>query len=576
MCQVKQALSTKQYSSNIQYELARLFHLLTHLAAQPQFTSFMLDEVDTAIATLLKLDPDKPSPEGVWQRWAYEEEQIAFARSIRRQIELQVQLSPYPLKAVFRASGPPHHRLISGLLWFLLLFAFIPASVATFAFVFPTTREVSNLRDRNEVLRDQLVQSNQQRERAQVSLGIVNLRLPELIDAVGSEGDNPGNNTGGTTQQAANPTTAEAIRAQQLQTLQGFTSQLTNLENQLLSVQTSLSSVLNAQPLAPDNGGAGDADGAPTASPSPTTTPSPIPTPSPTATPSPANNSEPSQDLRTFLTNLRTEITPQIEQTQQLLNSVQQVTQTLQTGQEPIDEQQFRTLRQQVEQHLSQIQPLTQLLQSPVQTIRNQTQRALTLEQQLNRQRQRLLNLQRELEVVAQANIELPATTPTPSPSPTPNPTPETNPASTDVDPTAPTTSERSGFLDALDQISDVISYPAVQFLLWIIAAGALGGFTSVIVRSKRLCDRTPQDQVDLFFVGFFRPVVGMSFALFLVAVLESGVFSSFLQIGAGANQLGRNIFLYIAISFAAGFSESLVPDVMSQTMNQRSSDDDD
>jgi hypothetical protein len=545
MRQVKQALGEKQYSSNIQHELARLFHLLSHLASHPQST-YLVEELDTAIATLLRLDPEKPAPEGVWQKWAYEKEQIAFARSVRKQIELQLQLSPYPLRAVFRASGPPHHRLISGLLWFLLLFAFIPATAATFAFVFPTSREVNQLQERNEILREQLIQANRDREKAERALGIVNLRLPELIAAE----DSPGGSAGGISQQSILPESAEPARVQQQQELQRLQRELSTLTARLRSFQQDVAALQLTQP-APNSLTQEPAVG--------------------TTAPSPAAEVIQDTTFQSFLRLMQAGLGSREEQNQTLLTEIQQrLDQISENSDQPLDAQVYQDLRRRAEAQLDQAEPLISLLQAPVQTLQDQVQQLATLRQQLTTKRQALLELQRQLNNVTQVDAGTTAPNPEPSPPPATTPAPQNSPEA--ANPGSEGELERAGFLEALERVSEVVRYPAVQFLLWIIAAGALGGFTSVIVRSQRLCERTPKDQVDLFFVGFFRPVVGMSFALFLVAVLESGVFSSFLQVGAGSNQLGRNIFLYIAISFAAGFSESLVPDVMSQTLNNRRS----
>ena len=56
-----------------------------------------------------------------------------------------------------------------------------------------------------------------------------------------------------------------------------------------------------------------------------------------------------------------------------------------------------------------------------------------------------------------------------------------------------------------------------------------------------------------------------MSFAIFAVALIESGIFSGIFII---AERESRNVYLYMSIAFIAGFSERLVEDVVVKTEN--------
>ncbi|PSN17732.1 hypothetical protein C7271_16170 [filamentous cyanobacterium CCP5] len=114
-----------------------------------------------------------------------------------------------------------------------------------------------------------------------------------------------------------------------------------------------------------------------------------------------------------------------------------------------------------------------------------------------------------------------------------------------------------NGFLTNLNTLD-------LPLMLAVVATGALGSFVSVIVRANEFIDRKQIGQMDLFLVGFFRPIVGMAFAFFLVAILESGIFSSVLSINSVKPD--KKIYLYIAIAFVAGFSERLVKDLVGQT----------
>ena len=96
------------------------------------------------------------------------------------------------------------------------------------------------------------------------------------------------------------------------------------------------------------------------------------------------------------------------------------------------------------------------------------------------------------------------------------------------------------------------------------VSIGALGGTVSVIVRANTFIRQAQASENDLFLTGFFRPFVGMSFAIFCVALVEAGVFSGIFDL-TNRDEADRTYF-YIAIAFVAGFSERLVRDVVIKT----------
>lgn len=100
--------------------------------------------------------------------------------------------------------------------------------------------------------------------------------------------------------------------------------------------------------------------------------------------------------------------------------------------------------------------------------------------------------------------------------------------------------------------------------ILLAISMGALGGTVSVIVRADTFIRQAQETDNDLFLTGFFRPFVGMSFAIFCVALVEAGVFSGIFDL-SNRSQADRTYF-YVAIAFVAGFSERLVRDVVIKT----------
>ncbi|MEO0968380.1 MAG: hypothetical protein AAFX80_08575 [Cyanobacteria bacterium J06639_18] len=102
-----------------------------------------------------------------------------------------------------------------------------------------------------------------------------------------------------------------------------------------------------------------------------------------------------------------------------------------------------------------------------------------------------------------------------------------------------------------------------VFFISLAVSMGALGSAVSVIVRANKFIEQSQEKHTDLFLTGFFRPIVGMSFAIFTVALIESGIFSGVFRTSKTENSA---VYLYMAIAFVAGFSERLVEDVVLRT----------
>ncbi|MEL6779130.1 MAG: hypothetical protein AAFO06_17925 [Cyanobacteria bacterium J06597_16] len=100
--------------------------------------------------------------------------------------------------------------------------------------------------------------------------------------------------------------------------------------------------------------------------------------------------------------------------------------------------------------------------------------------------------------------------------------------------------------------------------MLLTVSMGALGSTISVIVRANVFIQQAQETDNDLFLTGFFRPLVGMSFAIFCVAIVEAGIFSGLFDLSQRDNADQHSF--YIAIAFVAGFSERLVRDVVIKT----------
>ena len=107
--------------------------------------------------------------------------------------------------------------------------------------------------------------------------------------------------------------------------------------------------------------------------------------------------------------------------------------------------------------------------------------------------------------------------------------------------------------------------------IIAVVIAGALGSAVSVIVRADDIISQHNKKTQSLFFTGFFKPIIGMSFAIFLFAVLESNI------LGISLSMTGeKKLYMYIAVSFVAGFSERLGKDIISKTEDTLIPDDDD
>ena len=103
----------------------------------------------------------------------------------------------------------------------------------------------------------------------------------------------------------------------------------------------------------------------------------------------------------------------------------------------------------------------------------------------------------------------------------------------------------------------DLILGVPLYFLLLIAFAGALGSGVSILVRIGEFSQLTRVDPYVLFLIGFFKPVIGMSFALFVFAVIQAGIIP--VTLGEGVER----DFFALALAFLAGFSERFAKDVV-------------
>lgn len=98
-----------------------------------------------------------------------------------------------------------------------------------------------------------------------------------------------------------------------------------------------------------------------------------------------------------------------------------------------------------------------------------------------------------------------------------------------------------------------------VSLLIMVSLAGAIGSIVSIMVRLHEFSNKREVDPSVLFFTGFFKPVVGAAFAMFVLSVIKAGL------IPVKINPEVENYF-YLALGFVSGFSERFAKDIASKT----------
>jgi hypothetical protein len=88
--------------------------------------------------------------------------------------------------------------------------------------------------------------------------------------------------------------------------------------------------------------------------------------------------------------------------------------------------------------------------------------------------------------------------------------------------------------------------------------AGFVGAAVSLAIKIKDYSRLTDVDTRVLLYTGFFKPLIGMAFALFIYMVLSSGI----IEMGVDADKAR---FFFVAVAFVAGFSERFAKDVISK-----------
>lgn len=481
---IHQAMSSQALPGPIQAELSRLLTLLPAIKRSPE----ALAEFDLAASALLHPVADRGS------------RNLQLARRLRSELAIKLRQNANPLGAlIFRASGSPHHRLLSGLTWFLMLFAGLPATLSMLFFfsgVRQQYEEIGELRGTISTYESRLEQ--------------VQSRAGFLTERVGSA--------------------SQALTSLQLQPLIGSAEPAAEETTPSIAQQMALLDTLKADLLAQQAA---------------------------------------VRELRALLRELA------IQEADRLGAA---------TTESPASES------------LS-IAASTQTLTRLTET--NQAALRLTdeldalnrgLEGELLRQRDHLSRARQIIgdALVPESSDSTPSTsggTGTPQAAAMQPPTVTSAPAIAQRELRDPDSFQHRSLGETLspastnsdtwwrDQVIRLIESfllgmknVDVPLILAVVSAGAVGSFVSVIVRANDFIEHQEQNHLDLFLVGFFRPVVGMAFAIFLMAVLESGVISGIISVDAVERD--RKIYFYIAVSFVAGFSERLIKDIMGKTEN--------
>jgi hypothetical protein len=105
----------------------------------------------------------------------------------------------------------------------------------------------------------------------------------------------------------------------------------------------------------------------------------------------------------------------------------------------------------------------------------------------------------------------------------------------------------------------------AAGLALMMAVFAAIASFVSVITRLADVAKTRDYDPFLIFATGFFKPWVGVTFALFIFTLLES----QFLHIGPATANDHDKFYLYLSLAFVSGFSERLVSDFITRTETQ-------
>jgi hypothetical protein len=128
-------------------------------------------------------------------------------------------------------------------------------------------------------------------------------------------------------------------------------------------------------------------------------------------------------------------------------------------------------------------------------------------------------------------------------------------------------TLEIPGGAPAVERLENEIAegvYRDFDLMVPVILLAALGSLVSLFVRLDQFANVRVNDPFLTFCTGFFKPYIGIGFALFVFAVFKSGV------IAVGGTRLDEiDPYTYWALGFLCGFSERFASDFVARAENQ-------
>ena len=105
------------------------------------------------------------------------------------------------------------------------------------------------------------------------------------------------------------------------------------------------------------------------------------------------------------------------------------------------------------------------------------------------------------------------------------------------------------------------INLPSLLVLVG--SAGALGSIVSMLTRLEAYRDKDLEDSLLPLLIGVFKPLIGVSFGILLLAISYSAV--SPLRGSENKFPPSTTAFTFFSLAFLAGFSERLAKDIVSQ-----------
>ena len=102
--------------------------------------------------------------------------------------------------------------------------------------------------------------------------------------------------------------------------------------------------------------------------------------------------------------------------------------------------------------------------------------------------------------------------------------------------------------------------------LLLIATAGAVGGAVSIMVRLQEFEPLKKTDASILFLTGFFKPIIGTAFALFVFSALKSG----WIPVNPPESTW---YYFFPALAFISGFSERFAKDMITRAEDKMVAD---